>query len=345
MSIGVAILGAGAFARDEHVPAVQASSLLSLKAIYSHSKVAAQKLSQSKDIDWYYDHPSTPRYALSDLLAREDIHAVIIALPLFLQSDLIKKALSAGKHVLSEKPIAEDVGSASELIEWYRRSRRNEIWSVAENFRFLPGIRLGADQLRRIGGTVLTFSMNLFGFAQEDEAFYQAQAQAPGHQGGFLLDSGVHFVAGLRSLLHAADQEISSLTAFTSLLASRLPPVDTIHSTLQLRNGNNGCFNISFGAEFKTAFEIEVVTNKGSVTVRATEVVCVRRDEQGKKLEETIEVGFDNGVMDEVEVFAQSIQNGVADVRGSPDQALADLKVLQRMLESGEQGGSVKVLL
>ena len=121
--------------------------------------------------------------------------------------------------------------------------------------------------------------------------------------------------------------------------------MDTIHSIIQIRNGNNGCFNISFGAEFKTAFEIQVVTNNGSVTIRASEVVCVRKDEDGKKLEETIEVGFNNGVVDEVEVFAQSIQNGETDVRGSPDQALADLKVLQKMLESGEEGGSVKVLL
>lgn len=102
---------------------------------------------------------------------------------------------------------------------------------------------------------------------------------------------------------------------------------------------------ISFGAEFKTAFEIEVVTDKGSVTVRASEVACVSRDEDGKKLEEKIEVGFDNGVVEEVKAFAESIAAGKADERGTPDEALADLLVIQRMLESGEQGGSVKVLL
>ena len=162
----------------EHVPAVEACPLLTLKAIYSHSRVAAQKISQAEDIDWYYDNPSTPRYALRDLLAREDIQALIIAVPLFLQSSLIKKALSAGKHVLSEKPIAEDVRTAEHLFEWYRGIRRTEIWSVAENFRFLPGIRLGTDLLRKIGGTVLTFSMNLSGFVDEDEEFFQSQACA-----------------------------------------------------------------------------------------------------------------------------------------------------------------------
>lgn len=173
---GLAIPGPLLTTRSEHVPAVAACPLLTLKAIYSHSKVAAQKLSQAEDIDWYYDNPATPRYALYDLLAREDIHAVIIAVPIFLQSTLIKQALAAGKHVLSEKPIAEDVATAQDLIRWYRGEGRKEIWSVAENFRFLPGIRLGADQIRGIGGTVVTFSMNLSGFVDEDEDFYQMQA-------------------------------------------------------------------------------------------------------------------------------------------------------------------------
>ena len=147
-----------------------------MKAVYSHSKDAARKLNDAKDIDWYYDCPSTPGSALTDLLARPDIHAVIIAVPLFIQSELIRKVLTAGKHVLSEKPIAEDVRTAEALIDWYKGSRRTEIWSVAENFRFLPGIRLGADQLRKIGGTVKTFSMNLSGFVGEEDALEQMQA-------------------------------------------------------------------------------------------------------------------------------------------------------------------------
>lgn len=75
--------------------------------------------------------------------------------------------------MLSEKPIAEDVKSARHLIEWYRWTKHNVIWSVAENFRFLPGIRLAADQIRKVGGTVVTFSMNLSGFVDDDEGFYQ----------------------------------------------------------------------------------------------------------------------------------------------------------------------------
>lgn len=42
--IGIAILGAGIFAREEHKPAVDACKDLELKAIYSRSKGSAEGL-------------------------------------------------------------------------------------------------------------------------------------------------------------------------------------------------------------------------------------------------------------------------------------------------------------
>jgi predicted dehydrogenase len=110
---------------------------------------------------------------LDNLLQREDIHAVVIALPILVQPDIIKRAISAGKHVLSEKPIAKDVATAQELITWYKEKRSMRIWSVAENFRFLEAIQYGAEQVKKIGGNVTTFSMKLYGFVDENDKFYQ----------------------------------------------------------------------------------------------------------------------------------------------------------------------------
>ena len=165
------------------------------------------------------------------------------------------------------------------------------------------------------------------------------------HQGGILVDSGVHFAAGLRSLLYAASQEISSLTAFTSVSSSFPPITNTLYAAIQIRNGNSGTFHISFGSEYRTEFAIEITTDRGSVTFEADKVVCIRRDSSGKTTEETTALRLDNGVKGEIQAFAESIQNGVADERGVPEQALADLRLIQRMLESDEEGGSVKVML
>jgi len=68
-------------------------------------------------------------------------------LPILIQPEFIRKALKAGKHVLAEKPIAGDVKTAKELVDWYRgeidTSKVN--WSVAENFRFFDSLITGSE--------------------------------------------------------------------------------------------------------------------------------------------------------------------------------------------------------
>lgn len=120
---------------------------------------------------------------------------------------------------------------------------------------------------------------------------------------------------------------------------------NTLYSAIQIRNGNSGTFNISFGSDYQTTFAIEIITDRGSVTVEADQVACIRRDKNGKMTEETTPLALDNGVKGEIQAFAESIQNNVADERGVPEQALADLRLIQHMLESDKEGGTVKVML
>lgn len=168
--------------------------------------------------------------------------------------------------------------------------------------------------------------------------------QIPEYQGGFLLDGGVHFVAGLRYLLGAANTQITHLAAFTTLLQKKLPPVDTVHATLRASNSSTGTFSVSFGAEFKSGFEIEVVTDKGAVSVKPTEVILMTKDEKGEKKEVKTEFEFGAGVVKELVAWAESLSNGAGtgDERGAPREALMDLKILQGMLVSGKRGGEVQ---
>jgi hypothetical protein len=86
---------------------------------------------------------------LDELLKRDDIHAVIIALPIPKQPEIVEKALRAGKHVLSEKPIGPDVASAKKLVEMYESEFKNKgqnlEWRVAENFAHEPAVLRAAN--------------------------------------------------------------------------------------------------------------------------------------------------------------------------------------------------------
>lgn len=172
--------------------------------------------------------------------------------------------------------------------------------------------------------------------------------QSPKYSGGCLLDCGIHFVAALRYLLAAGGESITQVAAFTSSLQDRLVPLDTVQATLQLTNAQNGTFSLSFGAEHKSEepWEMQVVTDKGTVTITPTDVSLVRKSLKGERDEKTAR--FDqryicsHAVEREVASFAKAISTGKMEQRATAEEAFMDLVVLQAMLESGEDGGAVK---
>lgn len=78
MAIGIALIGSGIFAKEEHLSAIQDAPVLSLKAVYSRSLKSAQSLSEKlSGIDLYSDDQDGKKF--DDLLKRDDIKGVVIA--------------------------------------------------------------------------------------------------------------------------------------------------------------------------------------------------------------------------------------------------------------------------
>ncbi len=164
----------------------------------------------------------------------------------------------------------------------------------------------------------------------------------PEYQGGFLLDGGVHVVAGTRLLLGEAAKP-TALSAYTTQLQKHLPPVDTVNSIWKTSSGISGTFSISFGTTLSDS-EYTVACEKGSATV-ARSKVTVREGEQseGKYVEKEFP-SEGSGVKQEVVAWAESIVAGKANPAQSPEQALADLEILEKMLKSGEGHGKTESL-
>lgn len=108
-----------------------------------------------------------------DLLLRDDIDAVIVALPITKQPEYIEAALAAGKHVLSEKPIAADIKRAEQLIQYYKseKVKGNATWGVAENFRFLDSFKYARQEIEKMG-RILGFQTKKFGYVKADDKYY-----------------------------------------------------------------------------------------------------------------------------------------------------------------------------
>lgn len=172
--------------------------------------------------------------------------------------------------------------------------------------------------------------------------FETAWRKVPEYQGGFLLDGGVHFVAGLRLLLGAAGTKVARLNAFTRQNQEHLPPVDTVDAILQADDGTTGTFSVAFGTTAAGGAEYHVACERGTVTVGRGSVLVRRKQEDGDFTHETKEFPQEgSGVKQEVKAWGQSLAAGDNPDGGSqgPQEALRDLEVLETMLKSGENGG------
>ena len=166
--------------------------------------------------------------------------------------------------------------------------------------------------------------------------------QKPEYQGGFILDGGIHYVAALRCLLAAAGQAVSTVRASTSLIKEDLAPVDTLNASMTTASKRNGTFNLSYGSQFRRDCRIRIILTTGAITVTPVDVTISCNNDRRAIQEKTFRFPPSNGVRKEIAAFAESILSEEPDPRASPEQAYQDLKLLQGMLESGEEEGTTK---
>lgn len=278
-----------------------------------------------------YSQDSDQSYG--DLLARPDIQTVIIALAIPVQVDYIKQALKAGKHVLAEKPLAKDVATAIELLQWYKQNidKDKVQFGIAENWRYIDVFGKAAEQVKQYG-KIQAFNARVHFFLPVGEKHTTTEwRKNPDYQGGFLLDSGVHLIAVVRRIL-GENGKIKKLSAFVSSQAKHLPPADTIAATLQLENGSAGTVSISFGSTFFDG-DWSVACEGGTISANAFTSELKTKLVGGE--EETISAADEPGnVKQEVAAWTKSLRNGTSEKRLSPEEALADLEIIEAMLSS-----------
>jgi predicted dehydrogenase len=164
----------------------------------------------------------------------------------------------------------------------------------------------------------------------------------PEHQGGFLLDGGMHYIAATRLIL--GDIKPTTLSAFTTLLKPHLPPADTLDSIWKTNGGISGSFAMSFGTTF-SGNEYKVACEKGTVTVTGNTVTVYKGEEGDSNI--ILQHDFPDasvGVIGEVEAWAKGLEEEKQDPMQSPEQGLADLEILEMMMASSEKGGTPMTL-
>lgn len=122
----IGIVGAGGIS-EVHLQAIKLEPRLHVQAIADISLETAHMQAEKHLIPHVYSD-------YKEMLEKEEIDIVIICTPNFLHAPVAIDALSAGKHVLTEKPMTMDVASAEQMKEIAERN--GKVLMVAQNNRF-----------------------------------------------------------------------------------------------------------------------------------------------------------------------------------------------------------------
>ncbi len=136
------------------------------------------------------------RFGLDDiddvekLLARPDVDIIYIATPPFLHFEQAHRALSAGKHVICEKPLALTPEHADELIELAHRGDRLVVANLMQRYNPLFAIIRDLILSRVLGALLHGYFEN---YASDENLPPDHWFWDRTKSGGIFVEHGVHF--------------------------------------------------------------------------------------------------------------------------------------------------------
>jgi predicted dehydrogenase len=194
----IGIIGAGGAALGIHVPGFRLCPDVEIAAVCDTNLSAAEKIGAP----WV-----TTDYR--DLLARDDIHAVVNATPNYRHHEIALAAIAHGKHILCEKPLSLNASLALEMAR--AADAAGVVHMTAFTYRYTPALQYmmhlaASGELGVIRTVRAAYQMALSGHLL---GWRSTKAQAGS---GVLADIGSHLihmvelVAGPIASLSASDR-------------------------------------------------------------------------------------------------------------------------------------------
>ncbi len=331
--IRLGLIGTGLAVEKLHWPALR--TLADRFAVTAFTDISAE---QCRRFAGYSG--TDPARAAADrgaLLARDDVDAVLVSVPIPYLYEVARAALTAGKNVLCEKPAGVDAAQTAAFLT-LAAGHPDRTFMVGENHFYRDDLRYARALLDdgAIGRPHLMAWRHAVRSVPRAGGFTGTPwRQRPQYRGGVHLDAGVHHIAQIRLLcgdiawVHGAVQTANSTIDAPSDLALNLV----------FTGGAIGNYTASYT-------EIPVPPEPNDMRLYGTEGVLVlagsesersvTRSGSGATTHTTLFRGSDNGYRAELVDFADAVQFGVRPV-GSVAQSVANAMVVQRAFDSAER--------
>ncbi len=254
------IIGTGGIARA-HAKALGAlSDQAELRGACDTIAEAAQRFGEAHGIRTHGGPDAVAR-----LLERDDIDAVSLATPSGLHAELAEQAMAAGKHVLTEKPMAITLEQADAMIA--ARKRTGRILGCVFQQRFTPAAAIVREAIEagRFGRILHANAYLKWYRSQEyyDAGGWRGTWAMDG--GGSLMNQSVHYIDLLQWLVGG----IASVQAYTGTLNHRIETEDDAVAAVRLTCGGFGTIEGMTNAIALGYDRVEVYGSDGMAAIEA----------------------------------------------------------------------------
>lgn len=262
-----------------------------------------------------------------DLLANDNIDAVIIALPTHLHLRCATEAAKSGKHIFLEKPLAKNATEGKEIL--YAADKNNVELMVGYPFRFASSFRALKEGIDRFefGEIPLAYATNI----STGPFFHRHEGDAPRPipdwwfntdltGGGALIDLGSHMI----NLARWYFGEVKNVTAY---LGHKLGFDFEDHAScvVQFESGTTTNINVGWYSQKTTlAFEIFGTVDHGAAHHTPPHKIITAIQLMLRRTPKFFMPHFD-----ELEYFVNCLQSGEKSSE-SGEEALKDMEVIDQ---------------
>jgi phthalate 4,5-cis-dihydrodiol dehydrogenase len=323
--LGVAIFGAGR-AGHGHARAIAETAGAHLVAIFDADADRAGAFAEM--------HGCQAFTSSDEVLVRDDVQLVMVALPNFLHEQATVDAASAGKHIFLEKPMADTLEECDRMLAAVERTGVHLL--VAHSQRYFASTVRARELLDggTLGQPIFATDTWYKPFGAENRLPWFLDRKTGG---GMWLMNGAHMVDRTCWVL---DTEVESVRAWIGGPIHHLPVDDANMVFLKLRNGKHATIvHAGYRARGVEKCEVEVTCTDGMLRFDSySNSLAVDRDGAYAPLE-----------VQKVDPFAEELKNLIGAIRGreplraTPAWGRHIVEVLLAAEESSRTGREVAI--
>lgn len=259
--IGIGIIGTGAVA-EHHIKSVRELDDCELIGLASSTQERARMMAEKWGVRTYADY--------RNLLANNDIRAVIICTHSGNHLEPVVAAAAAGKHILVEKPLEVSLERADQMIEACRKAEV-KFGCVFQN-RFSPDFQLLQQAVAEGALGKLTLGNAYIKWYRSPEYYSSSswKGTLAGDGGAALINQGIHTI----DLLLAIMGEVESVFGKVRTVSHQIEGEDLGVGLVSFKNGALGTVEGSTAIVPGYPERLEIFGTRGSVILEGGKILA-----------------------------------------------------------------------